>query len=117
MANFSMLAAMSQQQHVAQSFLTGAQVLVKGYDCKGTVRYYGPHLSKAKRVGGSLSLPGPPIVWFGGGGRFTEWDAEKLLTPPLTLPSVRRLSTASSSTSRWVATTARSTIRSKDSKR
>lgn len=41
---------MSQQQHVAQSFLTGDQVLVKGYDCKGTVRYYGPHLSKTRRI-------------------------------------------------------------------
>jgi len=54
-----MLAAMSQQQHVAQSFLTGAQVLVKGYDCKGTVRYYGPHLSKAKRIVYGIELDEP----------------------------------------------------------
>ena len=60
MASFSLLAAMSQQQHVAQSFHAGDKVLVKGYDCKGVVRYYGPHLSKAKRVSfsGGLDLVG-----------------------------------------------------------
>lgn len=51
MANFALLQHQMQNTRKPDlEFAIGARVSCKGYDCDGIVRYYGPHLSKTRRV-------------------------------------------------------------------
>lgn len=50
MADFALLASQARTARAAQEWSPGDRVEVKGFDAIGTIRYYGPHKSKTRRI-------------------------------------------------------------------
>eukprot|EP00040_Diaphanoeca_grandis_P037582 m.245811 g.245811 ORF g.245811 m.245811 type:complete len:241 (+) comp33840_c9_seq3:270-992(+) len=60
MANFALLQEqMKVTRKIDLEFGIGERVECKGYDCQGTVRYYGPHQSKKRRIVYGIELDEP----------------------------------------------------------